>query len=196
MRTQGHSAFSRSSLLSRLLPAVLNQVARRPDAGDGRAVTRPENITLLMVPLMVLLIGWAVFRTVGALGFGPADSWVGALRFGLALMFVFTAVSHFVPRTRKDFVRMVPPQLPAPALPVTITGLLELAGAVGLLVPWLMRPAAFGLAALLVALFPANVHAARSNMEIAGRPATPIAVRLPLQLFWIGALITVAIAAP
>jgi hypothetical protein len=66
---------------------------------------------------------------------------------------------------------MVPPALPEPALLVTITGVLELAGAAGLLsrrtAPW----AAAGLSALLVAMFPANVCAAVEGLTLCGDPA-------------------------
>jgi uncharacterized membrane protein len=65
---------------------------------------------------------------------------------------------------------------------------LELAGAIGLLVPQVQAAAEYGLIALLVAMFPANVHAAREGLLIAGRRATPLIWRLPLQLFWIGTL--------
>jgi uncharacterized membrane protein len=41
---------------------------------------------------------------------------------------------------------------------------------------------------LLMAMFPANVHAAREGLMVAGRRATPLVWRLPLQLFWIAAL--------
>jgi uncharacterized membrane protein len=62
---------------------------------------------------------------------------------------------------------MVPPFLPAPELLVTVTGVLELGGAAGLLwsrtAPW----AAGGLSALLVAMFPANVHKALADPTIA-----------------------------
>jgi uncharacterized membrane protein len=92
-------------------------------------------------------------------------------------------------------VRLVPFALPAPGLLVTLTGLLELAGAAALLIAPLVRPAALSLAALLVALFPANVHADRIGVEIASRRATPLRVRLPLQLFWIACLLRVAWAA-
>lgn len=149
-----------------------------------------------MAPLVVMAIAWIVFRALGALGVIEATaSWVGALRFGLAAMFLFTGVSHFAPRTRPEIVRMAPPSLPRAPLLVTLTGLLELAGAVGLLIPPLVRPAAIGLALLLVALFPANVHAARAGLTIAG-PATPLIWRAPLQLFWIAALTWVAVAGP
>jgi uncharacterized membrane protein len=142
-----------------------------------------------MAPLIVMLVGWLVARAIGAVGlWAPADSWSGALRFALAAMFAFTAGSHFHPRTRPDLIRMVPASLPAPPLLITATGVLELIGAIGLLVPWAMTAAASGLIALLVAMFPANVHAARGGMVIAGRRAMPLVWRVPLQLFWIASL--------
>ena len=76
---------------------------------------------------------------------------------GLAAMFVLTGVAHFVGK-RAELVGMVPPFLPAPELLVTVTGVLELAGAAGLVwsrtAPWV----AGSLSALLVAMFPANVY--------------------------------------
>jgi len=142
-----------------------------------------------MAPLIVMLVGWLVARSIGAISvWPPADSWSGALRFALAAMFVFTAASHFHPRTRPDLIRMVPTSLPTPALLVTATGLLELIGAIGLLVPQARTAAAAALMALLFAIFPANVHAARGALVIAGRRAMPLVWRVPLQLFWIAAL--------
>jgi uncharacterized membrane protein len=139
--------------------------------------------------LIVMLAGWLMTRAIGAAGGWPAaDSWAGALRIGLAMMFVFTAVSHFHPRTRQDLIRLVPTSLPAPAMLVMATGLLELAGAIGLLVPRARTAAAWGLIALLVAMFPANVQAARQGLTIAARRAMPLVWRLPLQVFWIAAL--------
>jgi uncharacterized membrane protein len=142
-----------------------------------------------MAPLIVMLAAYLVARSLGFTGMWPqADSWSGALRIGLAAMFVFTAVSHFHPRTRPDLIRMVPASLPAPALLVTATGALELVGAIGLLVPPAVPLASRGLMVLLVAMFPANVQAAREGLMIAGRRAMPLLWRLPLQLFWIAAL--------
>lgn len=150
-----------------------------------------------MAPLIVMLGAWLVARFLGFTGVWPdADSWRHALRIGLAAMFMFTAVSHFHPRTRPDLIRMVPEGLPAPALLVTLTGVLELLGAVGLLVPRALPAAAYGLMALLVAMFPANIHAARKGLMVAGRRATPLLWRLPLQLFWIAALWWVRSPAP
>jgi uncharacterized membrane protein len=142
-----------------------------------------------MARVMDMIIGWMGARSIGFAGGWPqADSWNGALRIALAAMFVFTAVSHFHPRTRPDLIRMVPARLPAPGVLVTATGVLELLGAVGLLLPETLAAAAYGLMALLVAMFPANVQAAREGLMIAGRRAMPLLWRLPLQLFWIAAL--------
>lgn len=82
-----------------------------------------------MAPLIVLVGSWIVARTIGAFGlWDAAASWSHALRFALAAMFLFTAVSHFHPRIRKDLIRMVPPGMPAPDVLVTLTGVFELLG--------------------------------------------------------------------
>jgi uncharacterized membrane protein len=142
-----------------------------------------------MIPLVVMVVAWLLFRGLGATGrFRAAGTTVGALRFALAVMFMFTSVSHFLPAIRGDLVRMVPPFLPLPEVLVSLTGLLELAGAVGLLIPTTTTAAAYGLLALLVAMFPANVYAATTGLEIGGEAATPLVWRLPLQLLWIGGL--------
>jgi uncharacterized membrane protein len=149
-----------------------------------------------MIPLIVLVVGWVAFRLAAAVGLLHATgSWSGALRFALALMFAFTGAAHFIPRGRLEMVRMVPPLLPRPDLLVSLTGILELLGAAGLLVPAFVRASAYMLIALLVAMFPANVRAARKHLMVAGRPAMPLALRLPLQFFWISALWWIAHAA-
>ena len=136
-----------------------------------------------------MIISWLVVRSIAATGvWHQVASWSGALRAALAAMFVFTAVSHFHPRTRPDLIRMVPPSLQAPALLVTATGVLEFIGAIGLLVPRVQSAAAYGLIALLAGMVPANIHAARAGLIVAGRRASPLVWRLPLQLFWMSAL--------
>lgn len=145
-----------------------------------------------MIPFFVMLGAILGARGAGALGVDSMDSWRAATRVGLSIMFIFTAVAHFN-RIRPDLIRMVPPQLPKPAALVTLTGIAELVGAIGLLVPPVSRWAAVGLALLLVALFPANVHAARAGVTLAGRPATALVLRLPLQVMWIGLLCWVAV---
>jgi uncharacterized membrane protein len=103
-------------------------------------------------------------------------------------MFLLTASAHWGSR-RADLVAMVPDALPNPELLVTISGIAEIAGAVGLLVPRLAPLAAGGLALLLVAVFPANIHAARESLSIGGQPVTPLIPRAILQLVFIAAVL-------
>ena len=88
-----------------------------------------------MAPLIALLAGSIAARIVGWLGVDYVDTWVKAIAVGLAAMFVLTGVAHFVPPLRGSLIAIVPPRLPAPGLLVSITGVLEFLGAVGLLVP-------------------------------------------------------------
>lgn len=140
-----------------------------------------------MQPFLVLIVIAAPLA--------PLVGWWAALRFGLAAMFLLTASAHWGKR-RADLIRMVPPRLPRPDLLVTFTGLCELAGAAGLLAPRLAPAAATGLALLLVAVFPANIRAARTSIAIAGRPATPLPARAAIQLAFLAATLAVAMGAP
>lgn len=84
---------------------------------------------------------------------------------------------------------MVPTAFPRPDLIVTLTGVLELLGAVGLLYPPTASLAASCLAALLLAMFPANIRAALHNVTIGGKAATALPLRTALQLVFIAALV-------
>jgi uncharacterized membrane protein len=108
-----------------------------------------------------LVLGSLVARVVGWFGVDYVDSWPAAIAVGLALMFTMTGVAHFVPGMRRDMIAIVPPRLPKPALLVTITGVLELLGAIGVLYPPTRVAAAVCLFALMLVMFPANVYASR-----------------------------------
>jgi uncharacterized membrane protein len=144
-----------------------------------------------MVVFIVLLVSFAVLRLTGFLGVTVLNNWNLPLRLALCLMFMVAASAHWG-RGRPDLIRMVPTALPAPGMLVTITGLLEIAGAVGLLLPQTARAAAICLAVLLTALFPANVRAARYGFTILGRPAMGVAVRGAMQVVFIVALVAAA----
>ncbi len=146
-----------------------------------------------MAPLIALIAGSVVARLAGLLGVEALDGWWPALRVGLALMFVLTGLAHFGMGRREGLIAMVPPSLPHPGLLVTVTGVLELAGAAGLLLPATARIAAACLALLMLAMFPANVSAARRQLEMGGRPVTPLARRIPMQLLFVAAAVAVAL---
>jgi len=88
-----------------------------------------------MAVIVSLVFGTLGARVIGWLGVDHVDSWPRAFAVGLAVMFVMTGVAHFVPAMRRDMIAIVPPRLPAAGLLVTITGVLELVGAAGLLYP-------------------------------------------------------------
>ncbi len=104
-----------------------------------------------------------------------------ALRWLLAGCVAYAGVHHFT--NPAPFVQIVPRSLPAPAVMVAISGAAEIAGGVGLLVPAVRRPAAWGLIALFVAVFPANINMATHPATLGmGFKPWMLWARLPLQL--------------
>ena len=141
-----------------------------------------------MIPFIVLVISTLLLKVIGVAGVDMLNSWTWCLRGGLTLMFLFTASAH-CGKQRGDLVAMVPSAFPRPDLIVSATGLLEILGAVGLLIPAIAPVAAACLAILLISLFPANIRAARERLSIGGRPATALPLRTLLQLVFIAAVL-------
>ncbi|WP_188191116.1 DoxX family protein [Nonomuraea sp. SYSU D8015] len=141
--------------------------------------------------VIVLLVATLVFRLLGVLGVGRFATWRVSAAHGLAVMLVMTASAHFVPASvtfmpnHADLVAMVPPFVPLPAFMVYLTGVLELAGAVGLVLEGTRRAAGICLALLFVVLLPANVYAALADIAFAGEPASPLWQRVPEQVLYI-----------
>ena len=143
-----------------------------------------------MAVMVVLVASLLVFRALGGLGLARFGSWKEATRYALAVTFLFTAAAHFT-SLRHDMARMVPASVPWPEAVVAFTGVCEVAGAIGLLVPRLQRAAGIALVAFLVAVFPANVRAAREGVTLGGRAATPLVWRIPMQVLLIGLVVWV-----
>lgn len=100
----------------------------------------------------------------------------------LAVSFVFAGTMHFV--VPQYYVAMMPPFLPAHLALVYISGVAEIAGGLGVLLPATRRAAAWGLIALLVAVFPANIYVAIYDIPLFGATEGPgllAWLRLPLQ---------------
>jgi uncharacterized membrane protein len=148
-----------------------------------------------MAPLIVLVVVTLVARLIGHFGVAHLRDWAAAVRVGLAVMFLFTAAAHFN-STRPDMVAMVPPFVPNPEMMVTFTGIAEILGAIGLLVPRTRRIAAIALILFLLAVLPANIYAAQAGLTIRGSAATPLIPRVALQLLFIGLLWWSAVRTP
>jgi uncharacterized membrane protein len=166
--------------------------ARRVE-GDTVHAVRAQAVYIggSMIPLIVIVSAFVLLRLAGAVGIEPLQEWRLCLRWAMALMLLVTASGHWG-RRRADMVAMVPPAFPNPGLLVTLTGILELAGAAGLVYARTSRLAAVCLALLFVALFPANVYAARHHLTLAGSPVTPLPLRTFVQLVLIAAAVAVA----
>jgi uncharacterized membrane protein len=144
-----------------------------------------------MAPLIVLIVGCAAFWFAGWLGVAMFQHAGAVLRAAVGLMFFLTASAHWGTR-RRDLIRMVPSVFPRPDLLVTVTGVLEIFGAIGLFIPSTARAAGICLALLLIALFPANIHAAREKLTIAGQPVPGLLVRTGIQIVFVAALVGAA----
>jgi uncharacterized membrane protein len=140
-----------------------------------------------MLVLIVLLVSCAAFRAIGAAGVHALSSWQDSARYALAVMFTFTATAHFN-KMKHELARMIPSYFPRPLLFVYITGVLELLGAAGLLLPQFRRLAGICLIALLVGMFVANINAAQQGVTLRGKPPTPLWLRAPMQVLFIGLL--------
>jgi uncharacterized membrane protein len=147
-----------------------------------------------MIIVFVLLGSLILFRFLGSWGVPLFRTWHESTACALAVMFCLTGAAHFG-RKRTDLEKMVPPWVPDPKRAVWVTGLLEILGAVGLLLPELRQPAGICLIAFLIAVFPANIHAAKTGVKLGERPVTPLWVRGPMQAFLI-LLLAWAITAP
>ncbi len=114
------------------------------------------------------------------------SAWVsrlhGLLTVILAVLMILIGIQHFVdPAT---FMLIVPDWLPAPRALVLISGFFEIAGGVGLLLLRTRRAASFGLIALYIAVFPANVHMAIHGIQLDPHNPMPewaMWLRLPMQ---------------
>ncbi len=88
------------------------------------------------------------------------------LRFLLAVAFAFAGIAHL--RSPETFLAITPGWVPMPATVIMATGVCELAGAAGLLVPRLRWVAGVMLALYTVCVYPANINHALNDLAVGG----------------------------
>ena len=112
----------------------------------------------------------------------------------LAAAFVFMGVAHFVPASARTMAAMIPQRMRVVSARrlVQFTGLCEIAGGIGLLIPVLHVAAAIALIVFLIAVFPANAYAAQ-HPEKFGSAAIPFWPRLAAQVALIALLLFVTL---
>lgn len=104
----------------------------------------------------------------------------------LAVAMVGVGIDHFV--NPAPFEHIVPPWLPAPHALVLTSGFFEVLGGIGVLVPKSRSFAAWGLIALYIAVFPANLNMALNHIQLSPGDTLPVWAmwaRLPFQALFI-----------
>ena len=148
-----------------------------------------------MAPLFILVISFILLRGIGSLGVRRLSSWREAGLFAVAVMFVFTGATHFS-AMQHDYAAMLPDPLSGNLGLIYFTGALQIAGAIGLLISRTRRLASICLVLLLVAMFPGNVYAAVNEVAFRGEPPTPLWLRTPIQLSFIGMVLWTSVSKP
>ena len=101
----------------------------------------------------------------------------------IAGLFIVAGANHFV--SPNFYLKIMPPYVPWPLALIYVSGFFEIVGGVGVAVSRLRWAAGWGLVALLVAVFPANVHMALHAEDYANVPHWALIARLPLQFLLI-----------
>ncbi len=148
-----------------------------------------------MAALFVLVISFLLLRGLGLLGVRRLSSWREAGLMAVVILFLFTGSTHFT-AMKHDYAAMLPSPLSGNLGIIYLTGVLEIAGAVGLLASRTRRLAGICLVLYLLAVFPGNVYAAVNEVPFRGEPPTPLWLRTPIQLFFIGMVWWTAVRRP
>ncbi|MBF2072905.1 MAG: DoxX family protein [Synechococcales cyanobacterium C42_A2020_086] len=103
------------------------------------------------------------------------------LRGVLAVAIIIVGITHFT--HPQEYAKIVPPLFQYPYAMVYISGVFEILGGIGLVIPLVSVAAAWGLVALFIAVFPANIYQAIHSIPITGIPHHPWLywARLPFQ---------------
>ena len=94
-------------------------------------------------------------------------------------LYVFAGAMHFI--VPKAYLRIMPPYIPFHRAAVIVSGVAEIALGIGLLIPSTTRWAAWGLIALLIAVFPANFHMFQNPEKFSRIPRWALLIRLGIQ---------------
>jgi uncharacterized membrane protein len=113
----------------------------------------------------------------------PVSFWRKLVLFGLAYFFIYFGVDHFI--NPNFYLSIMPPAFPLHSEAVYISGFFEILGGICVLVPHLRKTAGWGLVALLIAVYPANIYMAISPEAFPDLPISLLYGRLPLQFIFI-----------
>lgn len=113
--------------------------------------------------------------------------WRTGFRWLLALAYGYAGYHHLA--TPAPFLAITPPWVPMPESVVAATGVAEIAGAMGLLIPATRKAAGWGLALYALCVWPANIHHALAGVAIGDQTLGwwyhgPRLAAQPLIIWW------------
>ena len=112
----------------------------------------------------------------------PEGIWKKIVLIGLAAFFINVGIDHFV---NPDFyLSIMPPAFPLHIEAVYISGVFEILGGIGVLIPKFRRFSGWSLVALLIAVYPANIYMAISPDTFPDIPVSALYFRLVLQFIF------------
>ena len=113
----------------------------------------------------------------------PTEWWRILSLFGLSVFFVYFGIDHFI---NPDFyLSIMPPAFPLHAEAVYISDFFEILGGICVLIPSLRQLAGWGLVALLISVYPANIYMAINPEAFPEISIGLLYFRLPLQFLFI-----------
>jgi len=141
-----------------------------------------------MKPLIVLLVTFAIVLLATRI-FDHGRNFVFAGNAAMSIMLLFTAIGHFA--YSKGMSMMLPRTIPFKKAIVYLTGFIEIAAAIGLLMPQLRHITSILLIIFFVVILPANIYAAMHKVDYQkgtndGNDTNYLWFRIPLQVFFIG----------
>lgn len=145
------------------------------------------------IPLLLLVLTIVAFFAMGRGHYADFGVSQVVLRVLVALPLVVSGVLlHFF--RMSVTASIIPPVFPARPFLVVLTGVLEIAGAISLFVPRLRRAAAFWIAIMMVAIFPANIFAA--GKVVGGLQFPSVPVRLAMQIAYVALVLLAGYGIP
>ena len=113
----------------------------------------------------------------------PLGIWRKLVLLGLAGFFLNVGVDHFI--NPEFYLAIMPPSFPLHAEAVYISGFFEILGGICVLIPSLRKIAGWGLVALLICVYPANIYMAITPEAFPEISIELLYFRLPLQFLFI-----------
>ena len=114
------------------------------------------------------------------------SKWKTFLIWFTGFSYIAAGIPHF--SNAEFYMPMMPPYLPWHLELIYLSGLFEILGGIGVIIPATRKFSGWGLIALLIAVFPANIHIVLNEVQLTAEPINPVLMwaRLPFQAFFIG----------